>query len=127
MGDKELIVLTTVYNKPDLLKYQFASLIRFLDVSFRLLVFDNSNQPESSAEFENTCKLNSDMMQYIKIPQEIHKKNDPSSRAGKSLDYSLSFVYDKLMYRGIVMVLDADVFLFKHYNPIVRLGNNEGK
>ena len=112
----ELIILVVVYNQPDFLEYQYRCLQKFIKVPFRFILFDNSDVDNMTIKFmEISSRLN---IEYYRIPQNIHSLNDASSRAGKSLDYSLQYLYNNIQFRGVVMVNDSDLFLVDNYNPL---------
>lgn len=115
-------IISVVFNKPAFIPYHYECLKKYILVPFEYIVFDNSNDICIQNEHKNICTyLN---VTYIRVPQEIHGRlQDPSNRAGKSLDYALQYVHNTMNYKGIVMVVDSDMFLIKPYNPIERLGS----
>lgn len=116
-----MIIISVVYNKPEFISYQYECLKKFIEVPFEYYIFDNADDSVNEQKFKEVCSyLN---IKYFKVPQNIHQINDASTRAGKSLDYSLRYVYNTIGYRGILMVNDSDMFLVKPYNPISRLGD----
>lgn len=118
----ELIIVIVVYNKPEFLPYQYKALHKFIKVPFKIIIFDNSDNELNTQQFVNKCnELN---INYIRVPQNIHINQDASSRAGKSLDYALQYIYN-IKFKGIVMVNDSDLFLIKEYNPIEQIENYE--
>ena len=116
----ELIVCTVTYNKAIYIEYQYECLKKYITVPFKYIVFDNSVGDDEMPRHCNYVGAT-----YIRVPQHIHSLNDPSSRAGISLDYGLRYIYNDLGFRGIVMVNDSDLFLIKEYNPINKLGEND--
>jgi len=120
-----MIICTILFNQPEFLKYQYRLLKKYILVPFKFYVFDNSydNTPEITKKFNNLCnELN---IEYIRVPQNIfNHRNDPSYRAGKSLDYGLRFLYQNFP-EEIIMVNDSDLFLFDYFNPIERLKDND--
>jgi hypothetical protein len=117
----ELLVISVVYNQPKFLDLQYSCLKNNLSVPFNFIIFDNSDDNNITNEFNNICSILN--ITYIRVPQEIHKSNDASSRAGKSLDFALRHIYNTMEFRGILMVNDSDLFLVKKYNPIERIGD----
>lgn len=115
------IIISIVYNRPSFISYQYNCLKKFITVPFEYIIFDNSDNSNNTDEFKNICtNLN---INYIRIPQDIHTQSDPSSRAGRSLDYGLRYVYNDMGFRGILMISDSDLFLINEYNPIEKIGD----
>jgi hypothetical protein len=114
-------IISVVFNRPAYIPYQYECLKKFIEVPFDYTIFDNSDNPSIEKEFRELCEYLE--IGYIRVPQTIHERQDPSSRAGKSLDFALQYMYHVQNYRGIVMVNDSDMFLVKPYNPIERLGS----
>jgi len=115
-----IIIISVVYNKPSFIPYQYECLNKFITVPFKYIIFDNSESKELTKEFETICKyLN---VNYIRVPQNIHIIQDTSNRSGKSLDWSLQYMYYNLNYRGILMVNEYDLFITSFYDPVKRLG-----
>lgn len=118
-----LICFTVGFNRPRYIPYQYECLKKFITVPFEYILFDNSNDDGIRDEFvRNSNYLG---IKYIRVPQHIHQNQDPSSRAGKSLDYALRYMYNDMGFRGKVMLNDSDLFLARPYNPIEKLGNND--
>lgn len=116
----ELLIVSIVYNKARFIDYQYECLKKFITYPFRYIIFDNSENDDEIIRHSSYVGA-----AYIRVPQNIHLAQDPSSRSGASLDYALRYIYNEMNYRGIVMVNDSDLFLVKNYNPIERLGNND--
>lgn len=113
-------VICVGYNKPNFLPYHYECLKKYLTVPFEYYFFDNSDQLSIETTFKQISEyLN---INYIRVPSEIHNHDDPSIRAGKSLDYSLQFMYKK-GFKGSLMVIDSDCFLTSAYDPINVLGS----
>ena len=115
-----MIILTVVYNKPEFIPYQYACLRKYMTVPFEFHVFDNASSQDCERQFREVCQ--SLGIRYKRVPQDIHRSQDPSSRAGASLTYALQYIYQVLHYRDVVMVNDSDLFLTESFNPIERLG-----
>ena len=117
-------IINVVFNKPAFLPYHYECLRKYLKTDMlEYYVFDNSNDDGVTNMFRGLSSyLN---VQYIRVPQNIHPSQDPSMRAGKSLDYALQYVYNTLQCRDIVMVCDSDMFLTDCYDPLLALGDND--
>lgn len=118
-----LICFTVCYNRPRYIPYQYECLKKFIDVPFEYIVFDNS--PDNSLHNEFSRITHYLGIRHVRIPQDIHNIQDPSNRAGKSLDYAIQYMYENMEFRGVVMLNDSDLFLTNSYNPITRLGEND--
>ena len=117
-------IINVVFNKPAFLPYHYECLKKYLKTDrLEYYVFDNSNDEGASDMFRFlSLYLN---VEYIRVPQNIHRTNDPSTRAGQSLDYALQYAYNTLHCRDVVMVCDSDMFLTDYYDPLVGLGDND--
>ena len=118
-------IINVVFNKPRFLPYHYECLKKYLKVNDTLeyYVFDNSIDDTITNTFRGlSVYLN---INYIRVPQSIHTAQNPSMRAGKSLDYALQYIYNTLRYRDVVMVCDSDMFLTDYYDPLVDLGDND--
>ena len=118
-------IVNVVYNKPAFLPYHYECLKKYLKISGPLeyYVFDNSIDDTITNTFRGLASyLN---VHYVRVPQSIHTGQDPSMRAGKSLDYGLHYLYTQLRCREVVMVCDSDLFLTDYYDPLHALGNND--
>jgi hypothetical protein len=115
-----IIIFTTAYLTPEFIPYQSECIKKFITVPYEYYVFDN-------APTEEIASKNKEMSQYvnanyIRIPQ-VNKNLNPSVGAGYSVNYSLQYIYNTLIYRGIVMCLDSDLFPMRLFNPIERIGD----
>uniref|UniRef100_A0A6C0AJU3 Uncharacterized protein n=1 Tax=viral metagenome TaxID=1070528 RepID=A0A6C0AJU3_9ZZZZ len=118
-------ILNVVYNKPAFLSYHYECLKKYLNLSEPLeyYVIDNSVDNTITDKFRALASyLN---VNYVRVPQNIHTAQDPSTRAGKSLDYGLQYLYNNFHCREVVMVCDSDLFLTDYYDPLRALGNND--
>ena len=117
-------VINLTFNKPRFVPYHYECLKKYLKVdTLEYYVFDNSIDDGITNSFRGLASyLN---INYVRVPQNIHTVDDPSCRAGQSLDYALRYVYNELQCRGVVMICDSDVFLTDYYDPLVGLGDND--
>jgi hypothetical protein len=103
-------VITTVYNKPEFIDIQFKLLKKNLLDNFTYTVYDNS---DNSLIKQQIIKVCSDYnINYVSIPQNIHKNYDPSSKAGQSLDWAISHNVNNIKSEKM-MILDSDMFLIE--------------
>ena len=117
-------VVNLVFNKPRFVPYHYECLKKYLKVdTLEYYVFDNSIDDGITNAFRGLASyLN---VNYVRVPQNIHKVDDPSCRAGGSLDYALQYMYTQLQCRDVVMICDSDMFLTDYYDPLVGLGDND--
>ena len=126
----EVLIFTTAYNNSHLIELQIKSFKRFLKDDYKLILFNDADDPSHFQKIENECRrLN---IHCENIPQDVvHKnsfkgilkywedafeldKNNPLRtmiRQGQVLQYA----YEKFgyMHNDILIIIDLDVFLFK--------------
>lgn len=121
--DDKVLIITSAYNRPDFVEIQHKTFQKFLEDEYELVVFNDSRDLNLKQDIENTCKrLN---IKCINVPQEIHKLpylyrlprediNAPSVRNANVVQYGLNQV--GFSHQGIVVVIDADLFLVKPFS-----------
>lgn len=115
-------VITVSYNKPEFIKFQYFLLKNHLVDEFFYTVYNNSPDPVISEKILIECKNIG--VECINIPQEIHKNNDPSSRAGESLDYSIGHNIKNYSPKKMI-ILDSDMFLFSKFKFDEEIRDND--
>lgn len=109
-----MLIISVVFNEPKYIRYQYESLTKYFIGDFNYIIYSNCNNVLIQDEFRKICnELN---IQFIEIPQNIHKKQDASYRAGNSLDYALLYTINTLKYNKELLVIDSDMFLTDEWN-----------
>lgn len=120
---EKILILTTVYNRPDFIEIQDKTFKKFLKDEYRFVVFNDAKDKAMQARIQETCtKLG---IACISIPQEIHDQpyllrepnddfHNPSVRCCNAVQYALNTL--GFHHDGIVAFLDSDMFLVKDFS-----------
>lgn len=117
-------ILTTHFNRSDLLRIQHRAIQLFLtDANVELIVFDDSTYEHKSLEMQQTCL---DLhIQYIRIPPEIHTRpyqqrwaDEPILHASVRCSNGVQYAFDHFgkTFSGILCMFDADLFPMNYMN-----------
>lgn len=125
--DSKIYLITTAFNKPEFIGYQYRTFKKFITDDHEFVVFDDSTSPDFEKRIQNEClKFN---IRYFKIPQELHKCNWPDDIA-KFLNSpnSLSapfrhsdgvqYAMDTIGYTNddVVAIVDSDLFAVRSFS-----------
>ncbi len=110
-----VLIFTYSHSRPDFIELHHKTFQAFLQDKYELIVFNDAPNPNMQQQIEQTCrKLN---IECIRVPQHLHKqRNDPGARHSHGIKYSLEtrgFNHD-----GIVLLIDADMFLVKPFSAL---------
>lgn len=125
-----VLVITTIYNHPELVELQYKSLKKFLKDDYRFVVFNDANDQSFSNLIENECKRFN--IEHYKVPQEIHQSPHPewvnidsaiqcaplNISAAYRHSQALRYAFEKFDYyrNGIITVIDNDCFLINNFS-----------
>lgn len=110
----KISVIVVAFNMPDFIQPQFDLLNKYLLNDFDLFVYNNSNNELVSNRIKEVC--DNIGINCISIPQYIFERNDPSYRAGKSLDYAINHNITTYNDYSHMMLLDSDMFLVSDFD-----------
>jgi hypothetical protein len=111
-SDDKVLVFTYSYNRPDFIEIHYNTFKKFLKDEYEFVAFNDATDPAMYRQIRQTCQ--SLGITCIDIPQEIHVWNNPSSRNGAVVDYSLRVL--GYQHKGFVALLDSDLFLVKEFS-----------
>nr|MBA3815280.1 hypothetical protein [Parachlamydiaceae bacterium] len=121
--EAKVLIITHSYNRPDFIEIQDKTFKKFLSDDYEFVVFNDAPKDEMCQQIQEMC-TNLDI-RCIRIPQSIHtapyltrERNDdlqnPGIRCANVVQYSLDVLgFD---HDGIVMIIDADMFLIQPFN-----------
>jgi hypothetical protein len=109
VADQPVRIFTYVYNRPDFIELHVKTLQAFLKDEYEYIVFNDASNMDMKRTIEETCRrLN---VQCIRVPDHAPHRQTPSYRHMDGIQYSLDILgYD---YNGILVLLDADMFLIR--------------
>jgi glycosyltransferase involved in cell wall biosynthesis len=113
--DVPVLIMTYVYNRPDFIKLHKLTFDNFLRDSYEYVVFNDASDENMRIRIEQTCiELG---IRCVRVPQHLHNVPGRASAGHRHMDgikYSLDTVaFD---HDGIVLIIDADMFLLKPLN-----------
>lgn len=115
-----VLVLTHAFNKPEFIRWQHATLKKFLKDDYQFIVFNDAPNSLLYSQINEICQ-NLDIL-CLDIPQSIHDYQnpylpgpsprnilgDPSAECAETIQYMMDTMgFD---YPGIVVILDSDMF-----------------
>ncbi|MCH9612155.1 MAG: hypothetical protein S4CHLAM102_06390 [Chlamydiia bacterium] len=118
--DEKVLIITSAYNRPDFVKWQYKTFRKLLKDDFEYVVFNDAKDDKLRKEIKHTCRKYG--IRCFNVPKNIHyrpylKKNPPgdhdngSVRNATVVQYALDTVgYD---FDGIVAIFDSDMFLVR--------------
>lgn len=108
----KVLFFSYVYNRPDFVALQKKTLDAFCKDPHELIVFNDAPTDTACAEIEGMCKKLD--VRCVRVPQSLHWTPKPGQRHIDSIKFS--FQKFGLDHKGIVVMLDADMFLIKPIN-----------
>lgn len=120
-----LYIYTVTYNRPEFIKYQYLLFKKYLVDNFEYIVFNNtmtdtiinSNNVSNNILLDKICKeLN---INYVDVDVNLYNNipNDPSTRAGISIDFARNYMFKKYNdVNNIFTLIDSDAFLISKLN-----------
>ena len=139
-----IYIYTICYNTPKFVKYQYLLLKKFIENDFKYIVYNNTctNTKDGKIYISEDDKYNDNELnlickeyniENIKIPSELYgvpfenslyySNNDPSTRAGISIDYATKDLLNKYDKNNIFLLLDNDLFLLNNFNIVEFMKN----
>lgn len=114
-----VLFFTCVYNNPKFIELQHKTFKAFMQVPYRYVVFDDGKDGHMSQTNAATCSKHG--IEYVRMPQRLHQSYLPNIRHTDTIHYALSTLCSN--YDGLVVLLDADMFLINPFNPYDYMGN----
>ena len=109
---EKVLIITSAYNRPDFIEFQFKTFEKFLTDDYEFVVFNDATSDSMQTAIMETC---TDLkIKCINIPQTIHKNNNPSNRNSAVVNYALQNL--GFSHNGIVCIIDSDLFLVKKFS-----------
>jgi hypothetical protein len=109
------------YNRPDLIRYQYESIVKFVKDDFEFIVIDNSILPEISREMKNQCDILGVTYKYTnnQIPHGI-------MTYGWSHIHGLEFFKNDVINNPVsnILLIEHDVFLCSDFSKIRQILSN---
>lgn len=114
-----ILILSSYYNRPDFIELQHKTFQRFLKDPYIFIIFNDASDSQLRAAISRECaRFN---IECIDVPFSIHNNNfskrylgEPltfENRAIQAMQFGLSL--KGLVYDGLVMYIDSDMFLVK--------------
>lgn len=109
---ENLSIITVIYNQSEFIKYQYLLLNKFMRNKFTYYCYNNADNDQIRDNINKACL---DLgISSINIPQDIYENNNnPSFRAGLSLDYAIKHNIDEFKSDHMIL-LDSDMFLIDY-------------
>jgi len=107
--DKEFIIATIAFNKPELIKLQLESLKTYFREDFAYLIYDNSSNEMSSKEL--SLLSNGSNVHYFKPRSKPLGRINPSIDHGIALNHCTKLIAKLVRKPKYVLYLDHDIFL----------------
>ena len=118
-----VLIFTYSYNRPDFIEIQYKTFKKFLKDDYEFIVFNDARESTMEERINAMCRKYG--IHCIRIPQSIHNKpylqrwpgesfNAPAVRNSNVVMYSLDQV--GFVHKGIVALLDSDMFLIKDFS-----------
>jgi hypothetical protein len=115
------LIITSAYNQPEFLEFQYRTFKKFLKEDFKFVVVDDSIEQHNTDAIKNICVTFS--LEYIRFPQDMHCRYLPypscptaiaSVRHAEVMQYGI----DKcvLTHEGPVLIIDSDMFLIENFS-----------
>lgn len=130
--EAKILIITHSYNRPDFIEIQAQTFKNFLSDDYEFVVFNDAPKEAMCQQINDMCaKLD---IPCMRIPQSIHTApylprephddfQNPAVRCANVVQYSLDVLgFD---HDGIVMIIDADMFLIKPFNIAEYLNDSQ--
>ncbi len=113
--DAKVLIVTHSYNQPEFIEWQVASFKKFLKDDYEYVVFNDASDEKLKNKIEETCAQL--QVPCYRIPQELHGElplSACSERHCDGIQYSLD--HSGFDHKGIVAIIDSDMFLIKPFS-----------
>ena len=121
MMNNLISIITVAFNRPEFIEWQYKLLKKYLKGKFIYSVYNNSPNAQIGNEIHQSCKQL--QLDCFNVPQNLCPTDGASLRAGTSLDYAIKHNVEHYNNR-YMLILDSDLFLVNHLNPLDRLKGN---
>jgi len=109
---EKILIMTYVHSRPDFIRLHIKTFDAFLKEPYRYVVFNDAPNPAMSSQIEQTCRELH--VQCFRVPPHKPNRQDAGARHCDGIRFSLDKI--GLNYKGIVMIVDADMFLIKPFS-----------
>lgn len=111
LASDKVLIMTYVHSRPDFIELHEKTFKAFLQNDYEYIVFNDAPSDSMRKQIEQTC--NNLGIQHFRVPQHlhIHGRTSPGHRHMDAIKYSLEVAGYK--HDGIVVMIDADMFLVK--------------
>lgn len=133
--NSKILIITTAFNKPEFIEFQYKTFKKFLKDDYEYLVFNDAIDPVFKNDINKEChKYN---IRCFRVPQELHKLSYGSAELEKLLNNhfqaafrhgdGIYYAFEKfgLNHDDIFVIIDSDVFLTKEFSIREYLGEYE--
>ena len=111
-AENPALIFTYVYNRPDFIELHVKTFAAFFKDPYEYIVFNDAPSEQMSNEIEQTCA--NLKVRCFRVPTHARNRQTPSCRHMDGIKYSLEALgFD---HKGIVMMVDADMFLVKPFS-----------
>ena len=111
-AENPIRIFTYVYNRPDFIRLHVKTFDAFLEEPYEYIVFNDAPNEHMKKKIEQTCaQLN---VQCMRVPDHAPHRQSPSYRHMDGIKHSLK--HFGITYDGIVMMIDADMFLVRPFS-----------
>ncbi len=118
----KVLVMTHVFNEAEFIHWQHATLAKFLKDDYEYIVFNDAPEGQAATDINTICSsLN---IRCTRVPQSIHAPpyylprkrhfGGPSAECAETIQYMYNT--RALKHNGIVVIIDADMFLTREFS-----------
>ena len=112
-AEDKILIMTYVHSRPDFIDLHIKTFNAFLQDEYRYVVFNDAPNNNMKQQIEETCARLG--VECLRVPDHnADRVGKPGHRHIDGIKFSLEQVgFD---YDGIVVMIDADMFLIKQFN-----------
>ena len=108
-ASQKVLLMTFVHSRPDFIELHAKTLKAFLKDDYEYVVFNDAPNAQMSLQMEQTCaKLG---IRCFRVPAHNADRQAPGARHIDGIHFALNTI--GLTHDGIVVIIDADMFLVK--------------
>lgn len=119
-GLKDIDIIVVAFNNPELIRYQYQLIKKYVSDDYTYMVADNSTNLNDRKIIETFCEKN--QLVYISLPNNFMKVIGPSYSHAVSLNYICHKILSKRQSYAYAF-LDHDIFPIKPYSIVQHLDN----
>ncbi len=129
-AQEPVLIITHSYNRPDFIEIQHRTFQKFFQDPYAFWVFNDAPEEAMAKEIQAVCERCH--IPCVRIPQSIHTRpylprnpgddvQNPAVRCANVVQYSLDTL--GFAHPGLVLLIDADMFLIKEFSLVQALQN----